>query len=85
MNYPPPWMDMTTLCAHICATARTVETWVVQGILPPPRKRGGKNMWKWAEVDEYLTRGREAMGPDAEAARITENVRRSQAEGRTGH
>lgn len=54
LPYPPPWMDSPTLAAHICVSAATVDNWVRQGILPPPRKRGGKLMWKWAEVDRYL-------------------------------
>src|SRR5262245_24334602 len=57
LPYPPPWMDTATLCAHICAAPNTVDNWVASGILPPPRKRGGKLMWKWAEVDQYLTNG----------------------------
>jgi hypothetical protein len=35
----------------------TIENWGAQGILPPPRKRGGKLMWKWEEVDAWLTNG----------------------------
>lgn len=54
LPYPPPWMDAPTLCAHICISAGTLDTWVRQGILPPPRERGGKRMWKWLEVDERL-------------------------------
>ena len=60
MNYPPPWMDRQTLAQNICCSDRTVDNWVAQGILPPARKRGGKPMWKWSEVDEWLTMG----GPD---------------------
>lgn len=83
-NWVPPWQDMATLCAHICASPRTVDAWVVQGILPPPYKRGGKLMWRWIEVDEYLARGSEGAAPDAQAERIRENVRRAQEEGRAG-
>jgi predicted site-specific integrase-resolvase len=46
MSFIPPWQDLQTLCANICVSATTVENWVAQGILPPPRKRGGKLMWK---------------------------------------
>jgi hypothetical protein len=42
--YPPPWMDKATLCEHICLSERTVDAWVKQGLLPPPRLRGGKLM-----------------------------------------
>jgi predicted site-specific integrase-resolvase len=77
-------MDMGTLCEHICCSPNTVDTWVVKGILPPPRKRGGKLMWKWAEVDEMLTTGTN-LSPDAEAERIRDNVRRAAAESSAGH
>ena len=83
MNYPPPWMDSTTLAEHICASPNTIDTWVLKGILPPPRKRGGKLMWKWIEVDEYLTNG--GLSPDAEAERIRENVKRAVAESSADH
>lgn len=56
-NHCPPWQDMPTLCRNICASTTTVDNWVAKGILPPPRKRGGKLMWKWSEVDKYLTDG----------------------------
>ena len=57
----PPWQDMRTLCRHISCSPDTVNNWVAQGILPQPRKRGGELMWKWSEVDDYLTHG----GPQA--------------------
>lgn len=82
-DFVPPWMDTPTLCAHICATPNTVDAWVAQGILPPPRKRGGKLMWKWSEVDQRLTDGDAATSPDAVADRIRNATRRaSQAIGR---
>ncbi len=84
-DFIPPWQDMSTLCAHICASASTVDKWVLEGVLPQPRKRGGKLMWKWAEVDEYLTSGGD-RSPDAEAERIRDASRRADTEGRTaGH
>jgi hypothetical protein len=56
-----------------------VDAWVVQGILPPPVKRGGKLMWKWVDVDERLTNGT-SLSLDAEADRIRESTRRAIAE-----
>jgi hypothetical protein len=53
----PPWQTMMTLCKHISCSPKTLDDWVAQGILPPPRKRGGELMWKWSEVDDYLTHG----------------------------
>jgi hypothetical protein len=72
-GFVPPWQDMTTLCRHISCSPATVESWVAQGILPPPRKRGSEFMWKWSEVDDYLTHGGHQA---AEIDRIREATRR---------
>lgn len=84
LPYPPPWQDLATLCANICIAERTVDAWVAQGILPPPRKRGHKLMWKWSEVDAYLTNGQPGASPDAKADEIRNATRRA-AESRAGH
>ena len=70
----PAWVDMPTLCREICVSDTTVDNWVGQGILPPPRKRGGKLMWKWQEVDEWLTNGR--PGGNDLATEIRDGTRR---------
>jgi predicted site-specific integrase-resolvase len=54
LPYPPPWQDAPTLCAHLCISETTLDTWVRQGILPPAKAKGGKRMWKWSEVEQYL-------------------------------
>lgn len=77
MSSPPPWMDMPTLCRHISCSSTTVETWAKQGILPPARKRGGKLMWKWSEVDAYLTDGKPGGSPDREAEDVRESTKRA--------
>jgi predicted DNA-binding transcriptional regulator AlpA len=69
----PPWQDMATLCKHISCSPSTVEKWVADGTLPPPRKRGGESLWKWSEVDEYLTYGGHQA---ADIDRIREATRR---------
>jgi hypothetical protein len=69
----PPWQNMTTLCKHISCSPNMVDSWVEQGILPPPRKRGDELMWKWSEVDDYLTHGGHQA---AEIDRIREATRR---------
>jgi hypothetical protein len=38
-------------------------------------------MWKWEEVDDYLTHGTEARSPDAQADRIRNASRRIQEGG----
>lgn len=83
ISYPPPFQDMATLCLHICASPNTVDKWVVDGLLPQPRMKGGKKMWFWPEVQEYLMRDGD-RSPDAEADRVRNNVKRD-IEGRAGH
>lgn len=85
LPYPPPWMDAATLAAHLSCSVSTVENWAAQGIIPPPRKRGGKNMWKWSEVDERLSMGRVGEGPDPEAERLRNASRAAAAEARPRH
>ena len=75
----PLWMDTPTLCTNICASERTVDSWVAQGLLPPPRRVGGKRLWKWSEVDEYLTNGGVTRSPDAQADEIRNATRRAAA------
>ena len=81
-TFVPPWLDKATLAKCICASDTTIDIWVAQGILPPPRKRGGKLMWKWSEVDERLTVG---GAPDSLAERIRDGSRKAAAEGRQSH
>ncbi len=83
INYPPPWMDLATLCLHTCLSETTVKTWVIKGLLPPPVDRGGKLMWKWHEVDERLTAGPDT--PESQAERVTNATRQRIAERRAGH
>jgi hypothetical protein len=75
LPYPPPWMDVATLSRHICVSPTTIDNWCAQGILPAPRKRGGKLMWKWTEVDERLTTGAECTNSETEAERIRNATR----------
>ena len=82
LPYPPPWQDTPTLARHLSVSQTTVENWVAQRILPPPRKRGGKNMWKWSEVDERLTVG-DVGEPDAQAERIKNATRAAASQGPT--
>lgn len=77
-DFIPPWQDMPTLCGNICATPNTVDSWVKEGLLPQPRRVKGKQMWKWAEVDAYLSAGGSQSG-DPEAERIKNDTRKAEA------
>jgi predicted DNA-binding transcriptional regulator AlpA len=82
LPYPPPWQDTVTLAQHISVSAATVENWVSAGILPPPRRRGGKLMWKWSEVDAWLSGGKDADRPGS----VTDAVKRErEADRHAGH
>jgi hypothetical protein len=84
LPYPPPWQDSVTLAAHISVSVSTLENWVSAGIIPPPRKRGGKLMWKWSEVDKQLSEGNNGIPNDATG--IRDAVRREREnETRAGH
>lgn len=83
LGFVPPWLDMELMCLCLPYTPNTVDKLVDEGVLPPPRKRGGKLVWKWSEVDERLTSG-SARSPDAQAEGIR-NATRLAAETRPGH
>jgi hypothetical protein len=68
--------DKSTLCMCLCLSENTVDTWVHQGLLPPSRKRGGKLMWKWSEVEKYLE-GYDPQCPEELAERIRHATRKA--------
>jgi predicted site-specific integrase-resolvase len=80
LPYPPPWMDKETLAAHLSCSANTVENWSAQGVIPQPRKRGGKVMYRWAEVDEWLANGNPETSESSLAERIRNGTRTAAAE-----
>jgi predicted site-specific integrase-resolvase len=55
----PPYQDLKTLAGNLCLSPRCVELWVARGILPPPVVRAGKRLWRWAEVEQFLSRKEE--------------------------
>jgi predicted site-specific integrase-resolvase len=85
LPYPPPFMDGVTLAQHLCISVNTIPAWVADGTLPAPRERGGKLLWKWSEVEDRLTLGKDGVGPDAQAERIRSGTRAAAAEARPRH
>jgi predicted DNA-binding transcriptional regulator AlpA len=69
LPYIPPWMDLPTLAQHLCQSPNTIEKWARDGIIPKPRKPGRKLMWKWSEVDDWLTAGKDSLDPQADRIR----------------
>jgi hypothetical protein len=74
----PAYVDIARLCHELSITERTAYAWVKQGIIPAPRQRGGKHLWKWKEVESYLDDGAPGVQPaaDPEAERIRDATRR---------
>jgi predicted site-specific integrase-resolvase len=74
----PAYVDIARLCRETSLCERTVDAWVRQGRLPAPRQRGGKRLWKWAEVERYLDDGAPGVVPpaDPEAERIKRDMQR---------
>jgi predicted DNA-binding transcriptional regulator AlpA len=62
-------MDLETLAKHLCHSPNTIEKWAEDGIIPPARKPGRKLLWKWSEVDDWLTAGKDSLDPQAEKIR----------------
>jgi hypothetical protein len=81
LPYIPPWMELAMLALHLCQSPNTIEKWAKDGIIPPPRRPGRKLMWKWSEVDDWLTAGKDSLDPQAE--RIRNATRTAASEPRT--
>ena len=78
LPYPPPWQDATTLCAHLCISDGTLDTWVREARLPAARLIGGKRMWEWAEVERRLRAETGIVpGDEADLVRRVNNVTRT--------
>lgn len=56
MTSCPPYQDAATLAGNLCVTPDTIDNWVRDGILPPPKvnRSGKKRLWKWCEVERWL-------------------------------
>ena len=86
----PAYVDIARLCFELSICDRTAEAWVRQGILPAPRQRGGKRLWKWTEVERHLDDGATGTpaSADSEAERIRDAATRlaeQASENRRGH
>lgn len=78
LPYPPPFQDLATLSAHICAAESTIEGWVKMGLFPPPKKVGGKRLWQWKEVERHLAANGEGVPTlDEVAERIRHATRQA--------
>jgi hypothetical protein len=60
LPYPPPYQDLATLSAHICAAESTIENWVRLGLFPEPKKVGRPTVRQNGHV-QWLHAGRQIM------------------------
>ena len=80
-GFRPPWQDREVLGLCLGIVDNTIDAWVTDGTIPPARKRSGKLLWKWSEVDEWLTVGKEAgKTPVSKAEEIRNATRRAASE-----
>lgn len=75
----PAYVDAARLCQELCISERTADAWTKQGILPPPRQRGGKRLWKWKEVEGRLDGDANgvSLSPDPTADGIRDATRKA--------
>jgi predicted DNA-binding transcriptional regulator AlpA len=74
-GFIPPFQDLPTLAAHTCLGEATIERMVKDGRFPQPRrKKAGKNLWVWREVEQFLA------APEDDDAVIAERIRASYRE-----
>jgi predicted DNA-binding transcriptional regulator AlpA len=71
LPYPPPFQDLRTLVLHVSLSKRTIEEMVRLGQFPQPRRKFGKRLWVWKEVEQFFA------APDDETpfANLAERVR----------
>lgn len=53
-GFIPPFQDLATLSRHLCCGESTIENWVRAGLLPPPKRVGGKRLWVWKEIERHI-------------------------------
>lgn len=80
----PPYQDISTLTRNLCISERTVDDWVKEGLLPEPRRKKGKRLWKWTEVEQYMDRDATTVpaSPDDQVERIRNATQAAASQGR---
>jgi hypothetical protein len=69
------------LSAHTTLAPRTIEIWTREGKLPPPKVRGGKRLWKWREVEQYLDGTAEGVSSSEDEIERIRNATQQAASG----
>ena len=69
LPYPPSWLDIAGLCQYFPISEASVDTYVKKYGFPPARMRGGKRVWKYAEVDAWYAGDDSIVPADDDVAR----------------
>jgi predicted DNA-binding transcriptional regulator AlpA len=69
----PQYVDLRRLAREISWGESTIEAAVKAGTFPQPRKKCGKRVWKWKEVEEYL----DAPDSVASPVNLAEKIRKA--------
>jgi len=75
----PPYPPLKTIARNLCCCERTVENLVAEGKLPPPKRLGGKRLWKWEEVCQYID------NPSEDISERIRNAASRMVRGRSGY
>ena len=51
MPVPKEWMTTDDLVTHFSCSRSTIWRWVKGGVIPAPRRLGGLNRWRRAEIE----------------------------------
>ena len=49
-EFTPLYLDMAGMVRNLHASERSIETYVKQGLLPAPKRLGGKRIWLTTDV-----------------------------------
>jgi predicted DNA-binding transcriptional regulator AlpA len=66
----PDYLRRETLARRLNLAPGAIDQLVKRGLLPPPLRLGEALLWRWATVDEILTRGQPTATDDPYARGI---------------
>ena len=67
----PEFVDKSRLCFETCMGETTIDRHVETGLLPRPIKLGGKLVWEWSEVRDWIKNG----NPETREISLEDRVR----------
>jgi excisionase family DNA binding protein len=55
MPVPKEWMTTDELASYFSCSRSTIWRWVKSGVIPAPRRLGGLNRWRRADIEALTT------------------------------